>query len=185
MALPNGVLDRTKRFEGNIPYMYQDSAGNVTTGVGRLLATAATVLPLPYTHNNDGQPASDAEKQSEWTRINNAEGGHIASFYQQFTTMSLAQSVIDSLATSDLENSQTQLRGQFASYDSFPDTAKAGLIDMAFNLGIDKLINAFPNFCAAVRARDWNTAAAQCHRTGISDTRNDEVRQLFLSAASA
>ena len=37
------------RFEGRVPYMYLDTAGNVTVGIGHMLATAgAAGRPMGY-----------------------------------------------------------------------------------------------------------------------------------------
>jgi hypothetical protein len=53
---------------------------------------------------------------------------------------------------------------------------------MAFNLGVNGLISHFPRLIAAVKARDWKTCAAQCHRNGISDERNQKTLDLFRQA---
>ena len=42
---------------------------------------------------------------------------------------------------------------------------------MAFNLGLAGL-KKFPTMLHAVDSGDWATAAAQCHRMGIGDARN-------------
>jgi hypothetical protein len=43
----------------------------------------------------------------------------------------------------------------------------------------------FKRLLAAVAAADWTTAAAESHRMGISDERNQETANLFLQAGSA
>ena len=56
---------------------------------------------------------------------------------------------------------------------------------MSFNLGTAGLVEKFPNFVAAVNAKNWSKAAAESHRKGIGDERNDTVKQLFNDAATA
>jgi GH24 family phage-related lysozyme (muramidase) len=185
MAIPQELIDMEKDFEGNIEHMYLDTGGNVTVGVGHLLASAGDAASLPFVHKSDGAAATDQEKQDEWTTMHGEDAGQVASYYDQFATLRLNQDDIDATLTDDLNAVEDSLRNTFANYDSFPQKAQEGLIDMAFNLGIGKLTSAFPNFVAAVQQQDWTTAADECHRTGISDDRNDAVKQLFLDAANA
>jgi GH24 family phage-related lysozyme (muramidase) len=77
----------------------------------------------------------------------------------------------------------TGIRAAFPDYDSYPDPACAGIFDMAFNLGLGGLTSGFPHFCRAVRARDWATAASQCQRNGIGDSRNNWTKAQFEAAA--
>ena len=85
-----------------------------------------------------------------------------------------------------MQQAETQLQSVFANYTSFPGPAQEGLLDMMFNMGPNKFTaDKWPSFFAAVNATppDWNTAAIQSHRTGVSDARNDAVRALFQQAA--
>ena len=43
----------------------------------------------------------------------------------------------------------------------------------------------YPRMLAAIDVRDWNTAAAQSHREGIGEARNQETAALFQSASAA
>ena len=55
---------------------------------------------------------------------------------------------------------------------------------MCYNLGVGGLPK-FHQLLAAVDSGQWTTAAAQCHRKGISDARNRETANLFLQAAAS
>src|SRR5947209_19852649 len=46
-------LPKLKEFEGSIRFMYVDSTGNVTVGVGNLLATAAAAQNLTFQRRPD------------------------------------------------------------------------------------------------------------------------------------
>jgi len=89
---------------------------------------------------------------------------------------------IDEVNAADIERFEDALRAQLPAWDTYPEPAQLALFDMAFNLGVSGLFRKFPKMIAAVRARDWATAAAQCHRNGIQDARNEETADLFRQA---
>lgn len=186
MSITANMIANEKRFEGNVPYMYLDTGGNVTVGVGKLLRNAAAAQTLPFVTKAAGADAAAAAIAAEWQTVHGLEAGHAAAYYDPLTTLRLNQPDIDSRLTADLTAVEQQLQAQFALYGSFPASAQEGLMDMGFNLGVAKLISGFPTFIAAVRANppQWTTAAAECHREGISDDRNDFVEALFNSAAN-
>jgi GH24 family phage-related lysozyme (muramidase) len=191
MSIPPSVLERTKSadFENNIPWMYLDTGGRVTVGAGHMLPSAASASgPLMNLVDANGNPAPAAAKQAEWVTIYGQEAGHVASYYKQFTSLHLEQADIDAILLADMEQAQSYLRDAFDNYDSFPQPAREGLLDMMFNIGPAKFTAAkWPSFFAAVTATppNWTEAANQCHRAGISAARNDAVRQLFLDAAGS
>jgi GH24 family phage-related lysozyme (muramidase) len=184
MSITPDVIERTRRFEGVIPYMYLDTGGNVTVGVGHLLSDRAAAGGLSFVDKLSDVLADEIQKSAEWLTVSELEPGHAAGYYAASTKLMLRVSDIDSLLRGDLTVVEGQLRGQFPDYDTYPQQAQAGLIDMGFNLGVHKLISKFPIFVGAVRDKNWATAAAECHRKApISDERNDAVKQLFLDAA--
>lgn len=50
---------------------------------------------------------------------------------------------------------------------------------MIFNLGATRIVNRFPNFASALKARDWWKAAAESNRPDVNANRNDYVRNLL------
>ena len=185
MAITQELINLEISFEGNIPSMYLDSNSNVTVGIGHLLATSQAAVALPFVRKVDGAAASDQEKTDEWTLISQQDPGHAASFYDQFCKLRMNNDDVLSLLQNELQATETSLEGAFTDYDTYPVKAQEGLIDMAYNLGLNGVLTKFPTFTQAVRNKDWNTAAAQCHRVGIQDARNQAVMQLFLDAASS
>ena len=69
-------------------------------------------------------------------------------------------------------------------WNTYAEPAQEALFDMAFNLGLGGL-KKFPHMLRAVDAGDWATAAAQCHREGISEERNRATAALFLQAGAS
>lgn len=185
MSITPDEISRIKRFEGSVDHLYLDITGHVTIGYGHLLQNQASAVALALLHKTDSNAATDAEKQTEWTTITAKSYGqrYAATYYDQFCKLSLQQADIDQLLTADLSDAERQISAHFAKYAEFPQAAKAGLVDMAFNLGATGLITGFPNFIAAVQKQDWATAADECNRPQLNANRNTEVKQLFLEAA--
>jgi GH24 family phage-related lysozyme (muramidase) len=84
----------------------------------------------------------------------------------------------------DVTTFEAQLLKVLPNWHSYPGPAQEALFDMAFNLGLGGLLK-FPTLLKAVNEGDWATAAAQCHRRGIQNARNQATAALFLQAGSA
>lgn len=186
-------LPRLAGFEGSIPFMYLDTAGNVTVGVGNLLADAAAAQALAFVVRPD--PSADPsipptaatpdDIAADFASVTAQPKAFAAPHYKQFTKLDLPADTITSLLASRVQAFTKQLLVVFPNFDSYPAEACAAIFDMAFNLGIGKMTSAFPSFMKAARNADWTTAAAQCHRLPpISDDRNNWTKALFLQAAS-
>jgi GH24 family phage-related lysozyme (muramidase) len=94
----------------------------------------------------------------------------------------MADSDIDALIAADVTRFETSLAAALPNWNTYPAPAQEALFDMAFNLGLGGL-QKFPSLLAAVDAGQWDVAAAQCHRKGIGESRNQETAALFLQAA--
>jgi len=198
-----GTLAMLKSYEGNIPYMYLDSRGLVTVGVGFLLGSADDAVnysfvlnpappPRPPVQRPNSPPppppaipagpqkATTAQIKAEWTNIKGQVPNHLESYYQRFTTMTMLQPDIDTVLTQKVNSFEAKARQAFANWDDFASPAQLALLDMIYNLGS---LSAFPSLTKFATAKDWINCAAQCHREGPSDLRNDETRDRFLAAA--
>lgn len=107
----------------------------------------------------------------------------LPSYYDQNTSLKVEMAAIRSWLSEDLESTVKLLKKEFPDYASYPSSAQAGLIEMGFNLGVAGLTKKFPTFCAAVKKKEWKTAASECKRKSpISDCRNEETKRLFRLA---
>ncbi len=174
------VIPRIELFEGRVPYMYRCTGGDVTVGVGHAMLRAADAVKLSW--SIAGRPATADEITSDWNRVAAAEIGKVASAYQALTQCRMSDDDIDALLAADVDAFTAQLARALPHWNSYPETAQEALFDMAFNLGLGGL-KKFPHMLAAVDAGQWEVAAAQCHRQGIGDTRNQQTANLFLEAA--
>ena len=107
---------------------------------------------------------------------------HAAGHYKQFTKLDLPDAAMNAELKKRLEQFEKELLGIFADYGAFPTAAQEGLMDMIYNLGAPKFKADFPSFVAAAKSKDWKKAAAECHRKGVPEERNDFVKNLFLKA---
>lgn len=182
MLITPVMLARTRRFEDVISHMYLDTVGKVTIGTGHLVPSAAAAGTLLMKVAATGKAATPAQKKAEYAEMKKQEPGKKASYYEQFTMLAMDAAESDALLLADLMRSEGDLKSIFSGYASFPAAAQEALVDMAFNLGKTKFLK-YADLIAACNAADWKTAAAECHRNGIPQDRNDEIRLLFESLA--
>jgi GH24 family phage-related lysozyme (muramidase) len=187
-------LPRLKEFEGVFSYMYVDTTGNVTVGVGQMLPTVAAAQDLAFVLRanpvanppESARPATPDEIRADFVNVSQQPGGRTAPFYKQFTKLDLPDSAIDAVLEAKIEEITKQLSIAFPDFNSYPAEACAAILDMGYNLGVEKLTTAFPSFSRAVRARDWATAAEECQRRGPGPDRNNWTKaQLENAAANA
>src|ERR1017187_4132058 len=177
---PALVIPRLQSYEGRVPYMYSCTGGKVTIGIGQAIEPPADALHLPL--SIAGRPATPAETQADYAAVAAAQIGLVAKAYAPLTQSRMADADIDTLIPGDVASFEASLAAALPNWNTYPAPAQAALFDMAFNLGLGGL-KRFPHLLAAVDAGDWAAAAAQCHRQGIGDARNQQTAALFLQAA--
>jgi len=178
-------------FEGSVPYMYQDTAANVTVGVGNLLADVAAAQELAFvvrpTGGSDPDHAIAATPDQIATDFHNVAAqpkGQDFRYYEKFTALTLPEAAIQALLLRRVQEFHAQLTEAFPDYDAYPAEACAAIFDMAFNVGFEGLLVKFPRCTQAVREGDWAAAAAQCNREGIRPYRNAWTVAQFQQAAT-
>jgi len=191
------IFDNTVRWEGLSHNMYADSEGNVTVGIGTLLSSPEDATKLGF-HNRRTtrahgdelvgySPASEDDIRGNYQMVKDVYHNKSLSYRQQVaewsgSAMVLTDNEIGSMAVKHINRDRANLQGLYAGFNSFPQSVKVALHDMAYNMGISKLRNHFPHFNDAINRRDWAAAAAQSHRKDIGDDRNNETREQLLRA---
>ena len=173
-------LTKLKQFEGCIPWMYRDTVGKVTVGVGLMLPDPQAAQSLPFLAGS--RPATPQEIAAEFARVDALPTGHPAIFYKSPNSLELPPQTIDAKLTAVLEAFESSLRANLPHYDTFPGPVKMALLDMIYNLGPEGLFRGFPHLIAAIEAGAWTQAAECCLRRGPSPARNAWTRQQFLNA---
>lgn len=175
-------LAKLKEFEGCVPWMYRDTVGRVTVGVGLMLPDVAAARALEFT--TAGALASAEQIESEFARVMALPEARPASFYKVASSPELPESAVDGKLIAVLEAFERVLRERLNGYDSMPQTAKLALLDMAYNLGPEGLFREYPRMMEAVGVGAWAKAAGECLRHGPGPVRNAWTKAMFLDAAA-
>jgi GH24 family phage-related lysozyme (muramidase) len=174
---------QTTVFETAVPWMYLDTRGLVTAGIGQMLPNAASAQALAFLHP-DGSPAAPDVIRADFERVHALAAGQPCHAYRSPTSPTLAADAMTALLAAVTTANDAVLRRRLPGYDGFPNPAKLGLLDMLYNLGEPKLFREYPLLLAAINNQHWLLASQQCHRTGPNPARNDWTRQQFLAAAT-
>lgn len=171
--------------EGNIPYMYLDTVGKVTVGIGNMLPSVGVACELAFVNRTTKNRATPAEITTDFQTVAAQPRARLAQFYRQFTRLDLPDVQINELFRDRVAGFQQELRGSYPDYDSYPDSVQLAMLDMAFNVGTSGLRQTWPRLNTAIAARDWTTAAQECRRPQANPTRNAATRELFEAARGA
>ena len=177
-------IAQLKLFEGCVPWMYLDTVGKVTVGVGLMLPNPAAACALPFSTPEPATPqaaATPAQIAAEFARVTALAPGKLPACYKSSTSPELPQPIIDAKLLSTLTGFETTLRTHLPTYDALPDPVKLALLDMAYNLGPIGLLTGYPHLIHDVETGAWAQAAAACQRRGPSPARNAWTQQQFLS----
>jgi len=198
------TLKKTQ-FEDNIPYMYVDTVGKITVGVGHNLSFHKDQKKLPFVikrfkrhrvlggdvgvsiqHVGAGK-ATPEEIQNDFDFLtrHSGLGKYHASQLQKYTTVELGENDIDELFWTDVERAIKTTRSTFPKLDSYPVSCQAALIDIAFNAGS---FNSFqPHFVPAVLgtgqfakksfSQRWDSVILYSRRGQCSEFRNVTIAQ--------
>ena len=183
-----------RRWEGTIPYLYLDSrkvngtpAPLVTVGIGCAVGPASKptaspeVLGLAWTVA--GAPATADQIQADYAAICAAPFGFVATHYQATTGIRLSDDAMVALCESRLQAFVAALEQTFSDFGVWPDTCKAGALDLIYGLGVAGF-QAYHHFIAACLQQDWATAANECAsdaNIAAYDDRNAARKALFLA----
>lgn len=190
-------------WENEIPYMYLDSEGNVTVGIGCLLSTVASAQALGFVYRDDqvnakgaktaskGQTASAEAIAQDYQKVKTyaaeqkaakSKDKYLATFFQSVTKLDLPREEIDRVFWERVQQFEKDLQRHFPDFEKYPPSAQLALLDMVFSLGTNGLITKFPTLVDAARRRNWTTAALECHRRGVHEGRNVRTAELFREA---
>lgn len=181
-----------ERWEGRFSYMYLDTKGLVTVGVGKMLPDAIAAQMLGFVRRDDKMIATHKEIETDFNEVKKQPPAKIASSYKKHTRLDLPENVIDSLLKNTVDDFEKSLENYFREYKTYPTAVKRALLDMAYNIGMGKEatkthnatgLRQFKTLKAAIESGDWTKAAENCHRIGPSEARNNWTRDMFLEAA--
>ena len=185
------------QYEGKFDYLYLDTKGKVTIGVGHLIANRNEMSSLTLYKRKNNIPTQLAilkEKQAEYDKIAKLPSGqrYGAASFKPHTTLIMKDADIMLLLDKhidefhkELAHIYTKANGYTDDFDKLPKNVQLALFDMIFNLGASKILSSFPNFNKSLKAGDWKKAAAESNRPDVSPARNQYVKNLLLSVPAA
>jgi len=176
------AIAQTTAFETAVPWMYRDTRGFVTAGIGYMLPDVASAQALAFV-DRQGQIAPPAAIHADFTRVQTLAPGLSCQAYRSTDSLTLPEHAMTALLSNMIAANDLILRARLADYDGFPTPAKLALLDMLYNLGETKLFREYPLLLAAVNHQHWLTVSQQCHRAGPNSERNQWTRNQFLASA--
>ena len=183
------LAEQEQIFEGVVSWMYLDSVGNVTAGVGCMLPDVTSAGMLRFRLPN-GLLAHPRDIAMDWQRVKSMTPGMEAGEYRCATSLTLSDASILQKLEATLDGMDEQMRRMYLGYAMWPPAAQMGALDMAFNLGTERLHDTYLAWDAAVESvpPNWNEAARQCGRDvqcKSFEARNQWTRLQFLAAAKS
>ena len=175
----NLILKRLEKFEGRIRHMYICTGGEVTIGIGHAIKGPNEAVQLSWML--DGRAALAEEIRADFGKVAAAPKGLVAGGYASLSRIRMADPEIDALASADVTRFAADVAAALPNWARYPECVQAALFDMAFNLGVAGLLK-FKKLIAACNQAQWETAANECHRQGIGESRNQETAALFRQA---
>jgi hypothetical protein len=180
--------------EGNIPFMYLDVRALVTVGIGHLL-TLEDAKGRPFTKKADGSSVKIEEIEEEWKLVNSrkdlAAKGHKA--FEEITKLQIASGEVrEQMFRNDITSKEAVIKRDkdFKDYEGWPADAQIAILSMFFAMGnvgvFDKKKGemTWKNFRAAVKAKNFDAAAAECFMKGAGlEKRNKANAISFKNAA--
>jgi GH24 family phage-related lysozyme (muramidase) len=175
-------IAKLKDFEGYTDYMYLDSKGNVTIGVGILLASAGAAKSAGITFKNrkTKKTATPAEIEKDYNSVKGAPKGMLESKYEKYTEL-VATGGLDTRLQKELSQAKSDAKAYYPDFGNLPDSVQWALVDMAFNLGgaglkkYAKLKTALEKAVQSKAKEDWEAAAKESNRNGIQSSRNNAI----------
>ncbi len=162
--------------EGLVPWLYCDSRGFVTVGVGDKV-TPASVLTMPFVHMADSRGAEASEKLHTYARVLDFfKPGLTAQAYRAVSDLRLpvefCKRLLAHRVVSEFVPAIEKHCPQFA---EFPTQAKLVLVDIAYNVGTAGFA-AFVQLIADCNSLHFARAALQVHtEKDGEDARNPET----------
>jgi len=181
--------DFTRRFEGEVPWMYPDRKRKITCALGNLIDPIELAMPLPW-RGASGNLVVPNEIAAAWHRVNNASADWArgAGHFRDICGLHLDRDGINDLVAGRLAANVITIRSQraFTLFDQWPADAQLGILSMAWAQGPN--FGAWPRFSRACADGNFNIAALECTLEDADDAavrrRNTVNRALFRSAAS-
>jgi GH24 family phage-related lysozyme (muramidase) len=158
--------------ENNVSWLYRDSVGKMTVGIGTMLPNLAASQELNWYRPGE-YPATPEDIAADWARVAAINVGYSAQHYHSIDGLYMLQADILFRAENDVRHFDNALAGNLPWYYLLPDSVKMAMLDIAYNVGEQGILKGFPKMLAALQAHNWPLAAVESKRPQLSIARND------------
>lgn len=190
----NAFKKHAINFEGFAPYMYLDTEGLVTVGIGHQIKDVQAAASLPFHDRKTKAQSHSIHKENAYLKVLNSgiTNGSLASF-KNVTHIDLNPAEIRKLFENDVNNFIHELKhkNRFPDFDTYPGLVQRGILDLAFNFGLPEFFRLYVQFQKALSERNWFEVANQSRRKETDkkgkflenvQKRNNVVQGWFLLA---
>ena len=174
---------KLEEFEGYAEHMYLDGKGNVTIGIGIMLASAAAAKSagIKFTNRDSHAAATNDEIEADFDSVKKAPSGLFPpSKYEKFTKLDGDSASLKKGLDARLKSAEADRKAFYKDFDKLPSSVQYALLDMAFNLGRGGLAK-YKKLKMALEDKDWKTAAKESNRNGIQASRNKAISDWILA----
>jgi GH24 family phage-related lysozyme (muramidase) len=190
MAMHASVLPALRSFlgthEGVCNFMYLDTRGLVTTGIGNLIDPRNRAYAYSWLRNSDNAVATRAEVNAEWDQIKHRQADRVRGglYFRQFATLHLTDAELQRIFNLKATQFDTSLARIFPQWATYPADAQLAMLVHAWALGTGRLRSGWPRYTASCTRRDWRAASTECEWRGMNQQRLRGMREMFQNAAA-
>lgn len=197
-----------RKFEDYIQYMYRDSEGYVTVGLGHKFENVEEAKSLVFwkreikVSETTRVRADAADVETAFNAVKKADlvmNSKATAFKNlKHNNIDLDINEIERLFISDVREfvRQLQTKKDFSDFDTYPAPVQLGMLDLLYTIGFkgffgSKTDTGFEKLAGALKYRNWIEAAEETHRVDEDEAgepnenmvnRNKVVRGWFLEA---
>jgi len=176
----NQIIDYLTSFEAFVPWMYLDSLGLVTTGIGNLLDPYSTYgKKVSFSRRSDGGRATDAEVKAEFDMVKSkaVAGGHApqAGFqsykaFESITKLRASKEDVDAAVRTALKAHEAAAVQYFGrDFTTLPADVQVVLVQMSYAGGLKSRQGQLAPF---LRKRDFIGARDYTYLSNAKQGRN-------------
>lgn len=170
-------------YEGRCTWIYYDTRGLPTTGVGNLIGGSEGLdtdgLSLPW-RTEAGDYVRETTVMAEAARLKGLGLTGSGQVYARYATLFLDEDVVDWLLLRDTDTTWSALRTHFPNIEDWPADAQMALLNMGWWMG-GNFTQGWPNLTAGLLREDFYTAALNSSTIQQSQ-RNPDNRCRFETA---
>jgi len=183
--LSKEAIAKLQAHEDSTDYMYRDTSGRVTVGVGHMISSESAAQKIKFTNGDKAATTEQISAGYKAVKDSKLPLNTRATKFEGLSELRVSDTVISDLFAGDIATAEAGAKHIFPDFDSLPESLQIGIVDMVFTTGTNGVENTFSNFTKAVKEKDWAKAAKESRRPQLSDERNAYVRGLFEDAAKS